>query len=96
MSDAVLQFLELLRSGEGVAEQAQRILASYRCQEADMSKVKLVKRVRGMLSNGTATELRRRAKDARRRAGTSTNDMDRLVQIRRARDFEKLAEEAEH
>jgi hypothetical protein len=47
-----------------------------------------------LASSHQASELWAKAEDARRRADACNNLKERLVQLRRMQDFEKLAEEA--
>ena len=60
----------------------------YRYGEVNMS-------LTGVLAAKKAAELRIRAEDAKRRAATSDNEGQKAMHLRRQKEFEKLAVDAE-
>lgn len=87
MRDTLLDFVSLLRSGDAVGTNADRILKHYRKTGLVMSK--------DNTSNDAAKQFRLRAEAARRRALVCEDAQQKLVELRRAEDFEKMASEAE-
>lgn len=86
MRDTLRDFVSLLRSGDEVGTNADRILKRYKSGLV-MSK--------DNTSNDAAKQFRLRAEAARRRALVCEDAQRKLVELRRAEDFEKMANEAE-
>ena len=66
----ISKFLQLLKAGGNVDEQARQILAVYRSKEADASKVKLTTLIHAGTGFERSARFRPRVQGKRRRTGT--------------------------